>query len=199
MVKNLSFLQKFKFSSKILIFNSKTNVERCKNLWLKIPVLLSILYCTNYLFRWGYSSNLQRLSGGPDGDCIYRTYGHRGEVPGYPTCVLADVIQNFYMARTLSLRAVGFDGLFKRISHKEFFLDGLGRLKIAQCSNIEINHDHGCISNSQKKVYMKYREPDTTEYDFIDQTWFYRSNLQCIAEKKMYGTNKFFNLTDSKN
>ena len=42
------------------------------------------------------------------------------------------------MARTLSLRQVGFDGLFRRISHKEFFLDGLGRLKIAHCSNLAI-------------------------------------------------------------
>merc|ERR1712050_297644 len=99
------------------------------------------------------------------------------------------------MARTLSLRRVGFDGLFKRISHKEFFLDGLGRLKIAQCSNIEINHDHSCISTAQKKFYLKYREPDKEEFDFIDQTWFYRSNLQCIAEKKAYGANRFFNLT----
>merc|ERR1712050_783212 len=49
--------------------------------------------------RWGYTSTLKRLNGGADGDCLYRTYGHRGEVEGYPTCVLADVIQNFYMAR----------------------------------------------------------------------------------------------------
>jgi len=146
--------------------------------------------------RWGYTSTLHRIKGGEDGDCLYRKYGHWGALAGYPTCVLADVIQNFYMARTLSLRAVAFDGLFKRVSHKEFFLDGLGRLKIAQCSNIEIHHDHSCISNQHKiDFYLKYRDPGTAERDFIDQTWFIRSNLQCIAEHKTYGANKFFNLT----
>ena len=75
-----------------------------------------------FSFRWGYSSNLRRLSGGPDGDCLYRTYGHRGEVPGYPNCVLADVIQNFYMARTLSLRRIGFDGLFKLSLKLRFYI-----------------------------------------------------------------------------
>ena len=102
------------------------------------------------------------------------------------------------MARTLSLRQVGFDGLFRRISHKEFFLDGLGRLKIAHCSNlaigknqisfflikISLGHNHQCLTPNQRKNYMSFREPGAEELDFIDRTWFMRSNLQCISEHK---------------
>ena len=59
-----------------------------------------------------------------------RLYGHRGAVPNYPTCKYADLIQNFFMARTLSVRQIGFDGQFERVAHKEFFADGLGKLKV---------------------------------------------------------------------
>ena len=61
-----------------------------------------------------------------------RLYGHRGAVPNYPTCKYADLIQNFFMARTLSVRQIGFDGQFERVAHKEFFADGLGKLKVCE-------------------------------------------------------------------
>ena len=82
------------------------------------------------VLSWGYTSVFNRVSGGSEGDCLYRLYGSRGSVPGYPTCKIADVIQNFFMTRTLSLRSVGFDGQFARVAHKEFFTDGIGKLKV---------------------------------------------------------------------
>ena len=146
--------------------------------------------------RWGYTSSLERVAGGHEGDCLYRTFASRGKIPGFPNCRLADVIQNFYMARSLKLRSVGFDGIFKRISHKEFFLDSLGKLKIGYCSDFSIGHNHNCLTTQgQVDRYSKYREPNDDELNRIDQSWFYRSNLKCISEKKMYGQNRFFNLT----
>ena len=146
--------------------------------------------------HWGYTSIIDRLQGGIEGDCLYRTYGSRGKIDNFPTCVIADVIQNFYMARTLAVRAVGFDGLFRRISHKEFFLDAVGTLKIGFCENLTIGHSHSCLATmKQLNKYTSYREPNEQELSFIDQSWFHRSNLKCISEKKLYGNNKFFNLT----
>ncbi|CBY31426.1 unnamed protein product [Oikopleura dioica] len=145
--------------------------------------------------NWGYTSTFDRLSGGSEGDCLYRTFGSYGVLDAFPTCKVADVIQNFYMARTLSIRAIGFDGIFQRISHKEFFLDALGRVKIAFCDNISVGHSHTCF-RSQKAAddYKKYREPGDDELQFIDRTWFYRYNVKCIAEKKRLGNNNFFNI-----
>lgn len=141
--------------------------------------------------RWGYTSILERVAGDSSGDCLYRLYGSRGAVPEYPTCKLADVIQNFYLARTLSLRSVGFDGTFERIAHKEFFTDGIGKLKIAFCSNIAVKHDHQCLRPAQAEQYQKYRNPNELEYAHIDRSWYHRSNFKCISEKKTYGSNHF--------
>lgn len=153
---------------------------------------LTKLYCFNFIiFRWGYTSILERVKGDSSGDCLYRLYGSRGTVPEYPTCKLADVIQNFYLARTLSLRSVGFDGNFERIAHKEFFTDGIGKLKIAFCSNIAVKHDHQCLRPAQAEQYQKYRNPNELEYAHIDRSWYHRSNFKCIAEKKTYGSNHF--------
>ena len=82
---------------------------------------------------WGYTSIFNRVHG-QNGDCLYRLYGHRGLVPNYPTCKYADLIQNFFLARTMSVRRIGFDGEFQRVAHKEFFADGLGQLKVTAFS-----------------------------------------------------------------
>ena len=78
---------------------------------------------------WGYTSIFNRIHGN-SGDCLYRLYGHRGVVPNHPTCKYADLIQNFFLARTMAVRRIGFDGEFQRVAHKEFFADGLGELKV---------------------------------------------------------------------
>ena len=49
-------------------------------------------------------------------------------------CRSVDMTINFWMGRTLSLRNVGYDNEFERFAHKEFFVDGRGKLAIAQCS-----------------------------------------------------------------
>ena len=95
------------------------------------------------------------------------------------------------MARTLSLRSVGFDGAFARVAHKEFFTDGLGKVKVAFCSNISVNHDHQCLRPAQAEEYDKFRKPDEKELGHIDRTWFTRSNFKCISEKKAYGENHY--------
>ena len=52
-------------------------------------------------------------------------------LPGYERCQASDIILNFFIARTLTAGTVRMDGLFKQIAHREFFLDGIGKLRIA--------------------------------------------------------------------
>ena len=52
-------------------------------------------------------------------------------LPGFEKCHAADIVQNFFIARTLTAGTIRFDGLFKRIAHREYFLDAIGKLRIA--------------------------------------------------------------------
>ena len=52
-------------------------------------------------------------------------------LPGYEKCQACDIVINFFIARTLTAGAVRMDGLFKQIGHQEYFLDGIGKLRIA--------------------------------------------------------------------
>ena len=55
----------------------------------------------------------------------------QSSLPGYEKCHAADIVQNFFIARTLTAGTIRFDGLFKRIAHREYFLDAIGKLRIA--------------------------------------------------------------------
>ena len=52
-------------------------------------------------------------------------------LPGYEKCQASDIILNFFIARTLTAGTIRMDGLFKQIAHREYFLDGIGKLRIA--------------------------------------------------------------------
>ena len=52
-------------------------------------------------------------------------------LPGFEKCHAADIVQNFFIARTLTAGSHRFDGLFKQTAHREYFLDAIGKLRIA--------------------------------------------------------------------
>ena len=52
-------------------------------------------------------------------------------LPEYEKCQASDIILNFFIARTLTAGTIRMDGLFKQIAHREFFLDSIGKLRIA--------------------------------------------------------------------
>ena len=52
-------------------------------------------------------------------------------LPGFEKCHATDIIQNFFIGRTLTAGTIRHDGLFKQIAHREYFLDAIGKLRIA--------------------------------------------------------------------
>ena len=52
-------------------------------------------------------------------------------LPRFENCHAVDIVQNFFIARTLIAGTIRFDGLFKQIAHREYFLDAIGKLRIA--------------------------------------------------------------------
>ena len=98
------------------------------------------------------------------------------------------------MARTLKTREIGFDNLFKRFAHKEFFIDGMGRLAMAQCNLPTVHHAKPAAvfkttkqGKKQTKIseYERYRQPEyssksDTWLQYF-QRWYFRSGLEYMA------------------
>jgi len=62
---------------------------------------------------------------------LARVLIHLRALPGFEKCHATDIIQNFFIGRTLTAGTIRHDGLFKQIAHREYFLDAIGKLRIA--------------------------------------------------------------------
>ena len=87
-----------------------------------------------------------------DGFCYDRRENpHHVKIPEYPECQIADIVTNYFIARTTSAGTIRMDPQFRERAHREWFLDGVGFLRIVkerffQCSWIlvpEISLVHG--------------------------------------------------------
>uniref|UniRef100_A0A8C4WUB9 Glycosyltransferase 2-like domain-containing protein n=1 Tax=Eptatretus burgeri TaxID=7764 RepID=A0A8C4WUB9_EPTBU len=92
------------------------------------------------------------------GFCVKRLGGSYHKVPGFPRCVITDLVINFFMAKTERVRTVGFDPRLSRIAHTEFFIDGLGHLQIASCDYVKIGHSRNLQDSTLQKQYNSFRE-----------------------------------------
>lgn len=79
---------------------------------------------------WARKRNLN-IAYGADGNCYARQLGKVIPLPGYEKdCHVADIISNFFIARTITAGTVRMDPMFNQIAHREFFLDAIGKLRI---------------------------------------------------------------------
>ncbi|KAI8512678.1 Beta-1,4 N-acetylgalactosaminyltransferase 1 [Branchiostoma belcheri] len=125
-----------------------------------------------------FNHKLRIEDGDALGDCLFKTKGHYHTVEGFPDCVVADVVINFFLADTTKVQNVRFDPRLARVGHTEFFMDGLGNLRVASCSHVTIDHASKLFRPPwQDKKYRKFREPANTTND---KHWFYKYNLKCI-------------------
>ena len=91
---------------------------------------------------------------------------------------------NFWMARTLSIRRIGFDNEFTRFAHKEIFVDGRGKLAIAQCSFPKVHHNEDCKGKPEiRNVYGKYRRPEASSWINFLRRWYFRNGLDYLVER----------------
>ncbi|XP_078469197.1 beta-1,4 N-acetylgalactosaminyltransferase 1-like [Lampetra fluviatilis] len=124
-----------------------------------------------------FQHKLKVVAGSPEeGDCLFRLSGSYQQLDGFPSCDIVDVVVNFFMARTTSVRAVGFDPQFSRVGHTEFFIDGLGKLRVATCSDVSIGHAAKMPGSQQK--YNKFRRaPDA--HSRTVRALFFKNHLKC--------------------
>ncbi|XP_007482439.1 beta-1,4 N-acetylgalactosaminyltransferase 2 isoform X2 [Monodelphis domestica] len=125
---------------------------------------------------------------GEDGDCIHKRSGYFEVLNGFPNCVVTSGIANFFLAHTESLQRVGFDPQLKRVAHTEFFIDGLGNLRVGSCSNVVVNHQsHAKASDpdqaSLEKMYSRFRYNSQDQIKFKLTLHYFKNHLQCYTQK----------------
>eukprot|EP00058_Branchiostoma_floridae_P003035 XP_002588523.1 hypothetical protein BRAFLDRAFT_79478 [Branchiostoma floridae] len=122
-------------------------------------------------------SKLSILPGDEHGDCLVQGRGHYGRVPGYPHCYLTPKVTNFYLGRTDAVRAVGFDPTYSRYGHTEFFVDAMGRLRMAACEGVRIDH-----RQTRNKEFNKFRRGGGVSGSYrniIMRRQYFKDNLKC--------------------
>ncbi|XP_002733022.2 beta-1,4 N-acetylgalactosaminyltransferase 1-like [Saccoglossus kowalevskii] len=109
-----------------------------------------------------------------NGYCLKRRSGEYA-LEGLPRCKLADEVINFFMAKTLSARNIGFDPHLARFGHHEFFWDGLGKLRVASCDDVSAFHARAAYTKHGNYRYQFL-------WDVAFQKWMmysvYKNNLQ---------------------
>ena len=80
--------------------------------------------------------------------------------------------------------------MFGQRGHREYFLDGLGKLRAAWCGTPRTMHDHACLKGrddfadeyKQKRAGGKESREKKDFNVQIHAYWWYRSMAECMAE-----------------
>ncbi|XP_051818723.1 beta-1,4 N-acetylgalactosaminyltransferase 1 isoform X1 [Antechinus flavipes] len=141
----------------------------------------------------GFSTTYRQLMsiepGGPGwGDCLTQRRGFHHELPGFPGCVVTDGVVNFFLARVDKVREIGFDPRLSRVAHLEFFLDGLGSLRVGSCSDVLVDHASKLKLpwvpwGTEAEMYAKYRYPGVTDQSYVakHKLLFFKHRLRCMS------------------
>ncbi|KAA0707181.1 Beta-1,4 N-acetylgalactosaminyltransferase 1 [Triplophysa tibetana] len=140
----------------------------------------------------GYTANYRHIittdAGDEEGDCLHIRKGYHHVIEGFPNCVVADAVINFFMARTEKIRKVTFDPRLARVGHLAFFIDGLGTLHVGSCDDVIINHASkikGMLPWGQSetdKAYSAFRYPSEKEEKVNEYDLYYLKNhFKCIT------------------
>ncbi|XP_013874451.1 beta-1,4 N-acetylgalactosaminyltransferase 1a [Austrofundulus limnaeus] len=171
------------------IFTANTNLEKMVDILEKTTLDLvggAVREVTGYTATYRHTISVEE--GGSDGDCLNFRNGFHHAIEGYPKCVVADAVINFFMARTEKVRHVGFDPRLSRAAHLEFFVDGLGSLHIGSCSDIIINHASKIImpwsKTDSQKTYEKYRySPVDVDKNLHNEIYYFKNRFKCMTSQ----------------
>nr|XP_055104160.1 beta-1,4 N-acetylgalactosaminyltransferase 1-like isoform X3 [Symphalangus syndactylus] len=124
------------------VFTARTRLERLVDVLERTPLdLVGGAVREISGFATTYRQLLSVEPGAPGlGNCLRQRRGFHHELVGFPGCVVTDGVVNFFLARTDKVREVGFDPRLSRVAHLEFFLDGLGSLRVGSCSDVVVDH-----------------------------------------------------------
>ncbi|XP_018429978.1 PREDICTED: beta-1,4 N-acetylgalactosaminyltransferase 1 [Nanorana parkeri] len=169
------------------IFCSRTKIEKLVDVLEKTSLDLvggAVREITG--FSTTYRQKITVQSGGKEGDCLSTTQGYHHVIEGFPNCVVADGVVNFFLGRTEKMLKAGFDPRLSRVAHLEFFIDGLRELHVGSCDDVIVDHAskiHLPWSQTQTdKEYSKFRYPEASIRKNIQHELFYFKNrFKCMT------------------
>ncbi|KAJ8017052.1 hypothetical protein DPEC_G00013750 [Dallia pectoralis] len=168
------------------IFTSNTKLEKMVEVLEKTTLDLvggAVREATGYTASYLHTISVE--DGGEDGDCLHIRQGYHHVVQGFPHCVVADAVINFFMGKTDKIRQVGFDPRLSRAAHLEFFIDGLGSLHVGSCDDIIVNHASKIKlpwgMTDKEKAYKQFRYYSPSSGEIRDSLFFFKNRLQCLS------------------
>lgn len=160
------------------VFTNDTKIEKLVEVMEKFPELDVVggsVEGNQFYFTLLYDEGDEM-----EGGCLYRKSKTRfHQLQGHPYCSLASGVVNFFLARTDSVKKVGFDPKLQRVAHSEFFMDGLGSLMVASCNHVTIGHQHH-TKNKDAGRYQHFRHPGNGDERFKEKLQFFKNNLKCV-------------------
>ncbi|CAL8366727.1 unnamed protein product [Lota lota] len=138
----------------------------------------------------GYSATYRHTfsvdEGDSEGDCLHIRQGYYQTIQGFPDCVVADAVINFFMARTDKMLRIGFDPRLSRRGHLEFFIDALGSLHVGSCSDVKIGHASKIVlpwsKSESEKSYDKFRYSSTdSEGRMHTEVYYFKNRFKCMS------------------
>ncbi|CAG5077043.1 Oidioi.mRNA.OKI2018_I69.PAR.g8618.t1.cds [Oikopleura dioica] len=134
-------------------------------------------------------SDFMNIRPSPTGFCFHRGIYQHLELPGFEDeCRIVDIMDNFFLGRTVTAGKIRFDPEFDNKGHKEYFFDARGQLRIAWCKKPMITHVNNCTPKEEWNEYRfgrtggKYGSPK--EYtNWLAELWYFRSHVKCMPEK----------------
>ncbi|XP_021472462.2 beta-1,4 N-acetylgalactosaminyltransferase 1 [Oncorhynchus mykiss] len=168
------------------LFTSNTRLEKMVEILEKTTLDMvggAVREATGYTATYRHTISVEE--GGEEGDCIHIRNGYHHVIEGFPNCVLADAVINFFMGRTDKMQQVGFDPRLNRVAHLEFFIDGLGNLHIASCDDIIINHASKIKlpwgKSHSEKAYAKFRYSSSDAVQIKNALFYFKNRLKCMS------------------
>ncbi|KAM4797210.1 beta-1,4 N-acetylgalactosaminyltransferase 1 [Rhinophrynus dorsalis] len=168
------------------IFCPRTRIEKLVDVLEKTTLDLvggAVREITGYYTMFRQKINI--YPGGKDGDCLMTRQGYHHVIEGFPNCVVADGVVNFFLARTDKARQAGFDPRLSRVGHLEFFIDGLGMLHVGSCDDVIVDHASKIhlpwSKTEQDKEYAKFRYPKSTDSDLRHGLFYFKNRFKCMT------------------
>ncbi|XP_008575640.1 PREDICTED: beta-1,4 N-acetylgalactosaminyltransferase 1 isoform X2 [Galeopterus variegatus] len=174
------------------VFTARTRLERLVDVLERTPLdLVGGAVREISGFATTYRQMLTVEPGAPGlGNCLRQRRGFHHELVGFPGCVVTDGVVNFFLARTDKVREVGFDPRLSRVAHLEFFLDGLGSLRVGSCSDVIVDHASKlklpwASRDAGAETYARYRYPGSLDESQVakHRLLFFKHRLQCMTSE----------------
>ncbi|KAG7519969.1 hypothetical protein JOB18_020305 [Solea senegalensis] len=171
------------------IFTANTKLEKMVDILEKTTLDLvggAVREVTGYTATYRHTISVEE--GGEEGDCLHMRHGYHHVIDGFPNCVVADAVINFFMGRTDKVQQVGFNPRLARKGHLEFFVDALGSLHIGSCSDVIVNHASKIKlpwgQTDSQKAYKSFRySSSTADVNLHNEVFYFNNRFKCMTSQ----------------